>query len=169
MYFKLAALDSAVEQSVDCVNGSACTVDKLAPSSTYTFSVSAANAAGEGPRSPEVSAATKQAPEGPPQPPLAPVPLDAPDCESVLLQLPARRKGCRPEELLSLEMRSPAAMSAATAQSASARLRARAAVSASARRRRLLERGGLDDAGGVADNEGWRQVADLKSSAGATG
>ena len=79
-----------------------------------------------------------------PLPPAALTPLDAPDCQSVLLLLPARRSGCRPDDYLTLELRAPATSQAAP--SVPSKGRGHASVA--------------DEA------DGWIQIAELSSASG---
>ncbi|KAL1520822.1 hypothetical protein AB1Y20_022384 [Prymnesium parvum] len=69
-----------------CADGTSCEILDLQPATAYTFTVAAVNQAGEGPASAAISVATSQAVAGTPHAPRPPRPLDAPDCESILLQ-----------------------------------------------------------------------------------
>ena len=128
-----------------CADGTSCELVGLQPSTAYTFTVAAINDAGAGPPSAAISLATSQAIAGTPHAARSPMPLDAPDCGSILLQLPARRAGCRPDDYFALEVRSPA------------RSPARAPGGAPAAE---ASEGGV--VGPVDD--GWRLLAELRSA-----
>jgi hypothetical protein len=70
-----------------------CDLTGLQPRAMYRFAVAASNGAGLGPYSATAAVTTTPSPDGPPKPPLAPTPVDAPNCTSIMLQLPPLRGG----------------------------------------------------------------------------